>query len=79
MQSLADWHGKAHLPYCVLQWCVPHGTSFWQLKASGPGTAIWPDPAGPGAGAGAGAGPVGAGAGYWPCGYWPCGYCPWGY
>ena len=28
MQSAADWQGKAHLPYCMLQWCVPHGTSF---------------------------------------------------
>jgi hypothetical protein len=33
MQSVALWQGKAHLPYCVLQWCVPQGTSFWQVKA----------------------------------------------
>ena len=29
MQSTFVWQGNAHLPYCTLQWCVPHGTSFW--------------------------------------------------
>ncbi len=52
MQSAADWHGKAHLPYCVLQWCVPQGTSFWQENARGPGVAIGCVPVG--------AGPTGA-------------------
>jgi hypothetical protein len=50
MQSTADWQGNAHLPYCVLQWCVPHGTSFWHWKAIGPGTAIVPAVVGVGAG-----------------------------
>jgi hypothetical protein len=58
MQSAADWQGNAHLPYCVLQWCVPQGTSFWQAKASGPGVAM---------GAAAGA----PGAPGWPGGIWP--------
>ena len=61
MQSAAVWQGKAHLPYCVLQWWSPHIRSLWHGVASGPGVAIAPDPAGAGAvGAGAGAG---AGAG----------------
>jgi hypothetical protein len=55
-QSAADWHGNAHFPYCVLQWCVPQIVSFWQGNASGPGAAIVPDPTGAGAGPGAGAG-----------------------
>jgi hypothetical protein len=54
MQSTADWQGNAHFPYCRLQWCVPHGTSFWHWNAMGPGTAIWPLAAGAGAGAGSG-------------------------
>jgi hypothetical protein len=45
-QSTADWQGKAHLPYCRLQWCVPHGTSSLHWKAIGPGTAIVPEPVG---------------------------------
>jgi hypothetical protein len=61
MQSAADWHGKAHFPYCVLQWWVPQMVSFWQGSASGPGVAM-AEPVG--AGAAPGAGP---GAGY-PCG-----------
>jgi hypothetical protein len=28
MQSLSLTHGKAHLPYCVLQWWVPQVESF---------------------------------------------------
>jgi hypothetical protein len=47
-QSAADWQGKAHFPYCTLQWCVPQGTSSLHWKAIGPGTAIWPEPAGMG-------------------------------
>lgn len=27
MQSTAVWQGKAHFPYCVLQWWKPHVTS----------------------------------------------------
>jgi hypothetical protein len=61
-QSAADWHGKAHLPYCVLQWCVPQIVSFWQGSARGPGADIELDPAGAGGGPGAGPG-AGAGAG----------------
>jgi hypothetical protein len=60
-QSAAVWHGKAHLPYCVLQWWVPQTASFWQGSASGPGVAM-ADPVGAAVGPGAGAG-VGAGAG----------------
>ena len=26
MRSTFVWHGNAHLPYCTLQWCVPHET-----------------------------------------------------
>jgi hypothetical protein len=62
MQSTADWQGNAHLPYCMLQWCVPHGTSFWHWNAMGPGTAIVPEAAGaagPGIGAAVGWGAVG--------------------
>jgi len=40
MQSTFVWQGKAHFPYCTLQWCVPQGTSFWHWKATGPGIAI---------------------------------------
>jgi hypothetical protein len=41
MQSAADAHGNAHLPYCMLQWFSPHGTpSFEHWKAAGPGTTI---------------------------------------
>jgi hypothetical protein len=47
------------LPYWVLQWCVPQGTSFWQLNARGPGVAM-------------GAVAVGApGAPGWVCGIVP--------
>ena len=27
MQSAPVWHGKAHFPYCVLQWCRPQVAS----------------------------------------------------
>ena len=37
MQSALVWQGNAHLPYWVLQWCVPQGTSFWQAKREGTG------------------------------------------
>jgi hypothetical protein len=67
-QSAADWHGNAHLLYCVLQWCVPQDRSFWHGSARGPGTAIVLAVA-VGAGATAGAGAVGGGAGYWPGAY----------
>jgi hypothetical protein len=60
-QSAADWHGKAHFPYCVLQRWSPQVTSVWQGSASSPGVAI--DDAGAGAGAGAVAGGIGAGVG----------------
>jgi len=53
MQSTFVWQGKAHFPYCVLQWCVPQGTSFVHVKATGPGTAIAP-PAGAAVGAAVG-------------------------
>jgi hypothetical protein len=42
MQSVAEAQGKAHLLYCVLQWCSPHEASFWHGRASGPGTAMVP-------------------------------------
>jgi hypothetical protein len=54
MQSAADWQGKAHLPYCVLQWWVPQIASDWHGSASGPGVAIVPEPVGAGAAVGAG-------------------------
>jgi hypothetical protein len=60
------------LPYCVLQWWVPQGTSLWQAKATGPGTAIAVDADGAGAGAGPGAG-AGGGA-YVGCGAGCCAY-----
>ncbi|MGA3123515.1 MAG: hypothetical protein ABSF69_22325 [Polyangiaceae bacterium] len=44
------------MPYWTLQWWVPQGTSLVHWKASGPGTAIWPDAPGGG---------TGIGAGYW--------------
>jgi|HubBroStandDraft_2_1064218.scaffolds.fasta_scaffold27162_3 hypothetical protein len=71
MQSTFDWQGNAHLPYCRLQRCVPHPTSFWQVRATGPGTAIVADADGAGGGTGAGAGGGGAGWGAGgACGYW---------
>ena len=71
MQSTLLWQGNAHLPYCVLQWCVPHGTSFWQVKATGPGTAIAADA--DGAGATGGAGAAGGGSGWGAGAGWGCG------
>jgi hypothetical protein len=62
-QSAAVWQGKAHLPYCRLQWCVPHGTSSLHWKAIGPGTAICPEPAGGGVVPGIPVGGVVAGGG----------------
>jgi hypothetical protein len=28
MQSAPVWQGKAHFPYCVLQWCRPQVASL---------------------------------------------------
>lgn len=70
-QSTPVWQGKAHFPYCVLQWCSPQTASFWQGNARSPGVDIGAVDAGagvvgagPGTGAGAGAGAyVATGAG----------------
>ena len=62
MQSVSAFvQGNAHFWYCVLQWCRPHGPSFVQGRASGPGVDIAPPAAGA-VGAAVGA-PVGAAVG----------------